>query len=380
MQTIRLELIATLLDDLPVGLVIARVPSGEPSYVNRAFWRILGLDPGSDFGDASIVDRAFTRAGAPYPADRLPFARALAAADRVAVDDLVIQRDDGDRVYVRAVATPARDAEAQTEHIIIVFRDITEQVHAQEARKSLEQQLAFAVNHAPILLWMHDRDGTITLSEGAALAGLGFAPGQLVGQSVFDLYGNDTQVLGNIRRALAGESVTSRYEGSAGFTLQTSREPVFGPRGEVTGVIGVATDVSETRRLEEQLFAAQKLEAMGTMASGVAHEFNNILTAIAANSELCQLLLPRDHEARARVDDIAHASERARDLVQHLLTYSRPQAPRRLLFELRPVVEDAARFLRATLPGSLQLDLQCDAELYGGGGRSRAIRTRSTRC
>ena len=248
----------SVLDDLPLGLWVGQVPSGKQVYVNRAFRSILGLDTTSGHGVTGMAEAhgVFDRQGRPYPADRLPYSQALATGRPVMVDDMVVHRPDGQRVYLRAFATPTSDVVDGHGHIVVAFSDITVEVQAQQARESVEKQLTFAVNYAPIVLWMHDCQGRISLSEGAALAGLGVAPGQLVGQSVFDLYKDDAEVLANIRRALSGEALQELYTKDDKVSFQSHLAPTFGPDGEVTGVIGVATDVTETRRLEERLFHA----------------------------------------------------------------------------------------------------------------------------
>jgi PAS domain S-box-containing protein/putative nucleotidyltransferase with HDIG domain len=122
------------------------------------------------------------------------------------------------------------------------------ETHLQENEARLRATLA----SAPIVLWTLDRDGVFTLSEGRGLAGLGREPGQAVGQSVFDLYRDVPQIVENSRRALAGETFTSRVE-VRGATFESYHSPVRTSDGDIVGAIGVATDITEYRRVEAAL-------------------------------------------------------------------------------------------------------------------------------
>ena len=209
MQPLPTELLSSVVDDLPLGLCVLN-PSGEVLYTNKAYLTILGMDqvPDTTVETVQAVYGIFDRQGRPYPIEKLPLSLVLAQRRPVVVDDLVVHRPDGRKIYLRVFGSPLGPGPAPPEHLVFAFMDISEEVRAAEARKQAEDRLAFAVDHAPIVLWMQDRHGTITLSEGAALRALGFGPGQLVGRSAFDLYKDQPQILENIRRVLAGESLT----------------------------------------------------------------------------------------------------------------------------------------------------------------------------
>ncbi len=114
----------------------------------------------------------------------------------------------------------------------------------------------------------------------------------------------------------------------------------------------------ETRReLEGQLFQAQKMETLGTLAGGIAHDFNNLLTGIIGYHELAADSVPEDHPARACLTEARNASLRARELVEQILTFGRHSAGGgHVSLELGLVVEEARRFLRATLPANVVIE------------------------
>src|ERR1044072_5710578 len=136
--------------------------------------------------------------------------------------------------------------------VLSVFRDVTEKKQAREALRKAEKRLRTVVGSASLILFATDKKGVFTLSEGEGLKSLSLEPGELVGQSVFDVYADTPQVGENIKRALQGESFTSSVTiGELVFDVRYS--PLTDERENVLGVIGVATDITDSRRAEASI-------------------------------------------------------------------------------------------------------------------------------
>jgi len=275
-----------MLGDLPIGVWVARAPEGRIVYSNRAFEEILGMpaDPRSVIEDIPTTYRVHDPSGNPYPVERLPFSRALATGTRVTVDDMVIHRPDGRRVPMRAFGEPVKNSAGVVTHVIVAFIDISDEIRARAERAELETRLQVVVNHAPVVAWSADREGIITLSEGAGLRPLGVSSGELVGQSVFTLYRDHPTIAAYIRRALAGD--TFWYTVQVGEAVYESWiTPVRNAAGELDGIRAVSNDVSEIRKLQARTIQADRIMALGTLAASVAHEINNPLTYVLAYLE-----------------------------------------------------------------------------------------------
>ena len=133
--------------------------------------------------------------------------------------------------------------------------------------------------------------------------------------------------------------------------------------GNIAGFRGILRDVTEQRKLEEQLRQSQKMEAVGRLAGGVAHDFNNLLTAINGYSELALARMSADDPQRQAIEEIRKAGKRATDLTRRLLTLSRHQvvAPRKLL--LNRVVLDMEKLLERVIGEDISLRTELDPDL-----------------
>jgi PAS domain S-box-containing protein len=153
--------------------------------------------------------------------------------------------------------------------------------------------------------------------------------------------------------------------GVISFACRKAREPeeqLVQAISAIGGQIGQflqRRQADEQRRLlEVQLREAQKLQAIGTLATGMAHEFNNTLRAILAHAALARMDLSHDHSARVSIEEIDKAGLRAREFVQSILAFARPHAPERQRVQLADIVQEAVRLVRATLPRGIELAVE----------------------
>lgn len=170
---------------------------------------------------------------------------------------------------------------------------------AERARARLEE----VANRAPVALFTLDKEGVFTFVKGKV------APDDLVGRSIFEWHPNAEDVAMNVRRALAGETFTAAAEIND-RSLLISYGPLVTGEGAVSGVVGVATDVTERSRAERELEASRKhmarqerLASLGTLVAGVAHEINNPLAFIRGNTQLLRDMLQLLEESPNLAED-----------------------------------------------------------------------------
>jgi PAS domain S-box-containing protein len=373
------ELASWILDDLPVGVWVGRAPSGEIAYVNQAFREILGVGAtiGSRVENAAETYRVRDRQGRLYPEERLPFRQVVATGHAVVVDDVVIHRDDGRRINVRATGNPMRDAEGRLTHVVVAFIDNTREVEAEAARATVEARLRHTVDHAPIIVFCMDAAGVVTLSEGAGLKALGFRPGELIGRSVYEMYKDTPSVTERLRRVLGGETVASQNRlGDA--VLETRMTPLRDAAGTIIGVLGVSHDRTDLSRLEDSAIQNDRVMAMGALAASVAHEINNPLTYMLSNldgvaealgAQLAALtrVVPPSPELAAIVEAGTRAFEQLRPVRQgveriaaitrDLRAFGRPDDARLEPVDVRRAVDSVLKLMRKDLEARARLVL-----------------------
>jgi PAS domain S-box-containing protein len=133
-----------------------------------------------------------------------------------------------------------------------IIRDITDRRRGREALRQTEARLRMVVGSASIVIFSLDREGVFTLSEGEGLKSLGLKSGEVVGQSVFDVYQDNPPMLEGVRRALAGAAFTEAVDFGQ-LTFETRYTPLTDDANNVVGVIGVATDITENRKAQKAL-------------------------------------------------------------------------------------------------------------------------------
>ena len=134
-------LLSGVIDQLPLGVWIARAPGGELLFANQVFREIMGIEARDDVGVGGYAQPYGICGldGKPYPEHRLPFVRALEARQTVNVEDIVIHRHDGRRVNIRATARPLFSGDTIT-HVVIAFADVTAEVQARAREREIEQR------------------------------------------------------------------------------------------------------------------------------------------------------------------------------------------------------------------------------------------------
>ena len=148
------------------------------------------------------------------------------------------------------------------------------------------------------------------------------------------------------------------------IVFDITASPVKNKNGEVSGIIGIAQNVTEQFRLEKQLRHTQKMEAIGTLAGGVAHDFNNVLTPIMGYTEIIRLKMKQDGVSDSVVfdylEEILKAAKRAKSLVEQVLTFSRSIEKKEVLQYIHPIVKEVMKLMRATLPSTIVIQEKID--------------------
>ena len=320
--------------------IFSRTPDGIVRSWNVGAESLFGYSRAEMIGRTTdIVRRAEDCQQARVQFDRVTGGELIQYYDATAV------RKDGTAIDVSFTLSPIAGPAGEIVGVSTVAQDISARTRALAALTESEHQVRRAHEHlravvsaVPISLWALDEHGVVTLSEGRLLSKVGVQPGQRIGSSQLELYKDHPLELDQTRRALAGESVhyTAEVEGVA---YETWYSPVRAADGSPCGTIGVAIDVTERTRLDEELRQTQKMEAIGHLAGGVAHDFNNLLTVITGYAELALEADSTIEGARTDVHEILTAAQAAAALTRQLLAFSRREVLKFETLDLNDIVK-----------------------------------------
>ena len=298
--------------------------------------------------------------------------------------ELVILAKDNCWVTLE-VSTRAITQEGRQVGVLGFARDITARKRTEDALKQSELRLRTVVSNVPVILFALDRQGLFTFCEGKGLNAAGLKPGALVGRSVYDLDRNLSGLSDQIGKALAGETVTMTRE-VRGAVYEGQAVPMRDDRGEVTGLIGIAMDITERKRAEEETQRAREAaeaasQAKSEFLANMSHEIRTPMNGILGMTELA-LETSLTAEQREYLDMVKISAESLLTIINDILDFSKIEAGKLELdhefFDLRCFLDSVLKplTLRARQKGldlSSAVDPQVPEALLGDSGRLRQV-------
>jgi two-component system NtrC family sensor kinase len=282
------------------------------------------------------------------------YAKVIALGEPVYFEDARAGR------YYENYCYPVFDEEENVRAVTIFAHDITERKKAEEEQAKLWS----AVEWAGEGIFMLDIDKRFTYVNAAFCKSYGSTREEIIGetmaitrgdshpQSFYDAVWSVVEA-GNI---YSGRQTRRRKDGTP-IEVELTMAPVRDASGAIIQYVGVAKDITEQLQMEAQLRQAQKMEAIGTLAGGVAHDFNNILAVIMGLGNLIQMTIGPDDRNRPYVDQIVLSAEKAADLTHSLLAFSRKQRINLEPHNLGNIVQSTAKLLKRLLPEDINLEL-----------------------
>jgi len=265
--------------------------------------------------------------------------------------ELQIVLATGRRVWVRTIGVAERDAAGTITRLHGAFQDIDDRKLAEEQLRHSEQHLRTVIDTSPESITLVSADGIVRQTNAAGLA-MNEADHleEVIGKPLDGFIAPDdrVRVLAFHSTVCGGQAGTLTY-GLVGLrggkrTVETASAPLSLLDGSVCN-LAISRDVTDTRRLEEQLRQSQKIEAVGQLAGGIAHDFNNILTIVIGYCEILRAQETLSGPNQAMVGEIEQAGNRAAALTRQLLAFSRKQVLEPTVVNLNDIIGDLSRML-----------------------------------
>jgi len=281
------------------------------------------------------------------------------------------QRKDGTEIDVSLSAAPLYDAAGQVRGVMAIIADITDSKRTEQALVRERALLRSLIDSIPDHIFYKDRDGTYLGCNVAFEKYVDRSEADVIGRTAHDLFPRQVSAqYDDIDRRVIEEGKPQRTEewldyadGRRGL-VEVIKTPYYGPEGQVLGLIGMARDITERKRLEEQLQQAQKMEAVGQLAGGIAHDFNNLLTAILGNVGLLLSRPPPGLAGDEPLHEIETAAVRAADLTRQLLGFSRQTMLRLEPTNLNSAIAETVGMLRRTIDPRITVDVRATGDVW----------------
>jgi len=323
-------------------------PDSSLRYVNPALEKLTG------FSAAELIGKK-----APYPywtqetlkKTTIGFRKAMRQGDQRAEE--LFQKKNGERFWVKITSTPVMN-NGEFKYLLTNWVDITKRKQVEEALRQSEKKYKNLAEATSDMIWETDERGIFTFVSPRIKDILGYEVNEVIGKiKTFDLapkaeareWLKRFEEINAKKEPFFGFEITHLHKNGDPVLFEISGIPTFDSDGNFKGYVGINKNITERKRMEEQLMLTDRLASIGELASGIAHELNNPLTSVIGFS---QLLMEEDIPQNLKEDlgTIYNEAYRASAIVKNLLTFARKHAPMRQISQINNILEDVLK-LRA---------------------------------
>jgi nitrogen fixation negative regulator NifL len=362
-QQMRLQVAA--LESAANAIVITDA-SGRIEWVNPAFEKLTGYSALEVIGQNPRALKSGR-----HPQEYYAELWRTILSGRVWQGELINRRKDGTLYPEEMTITPVRDAAGKVTHFIAVKQDVTERHLAQEALQRSEARYRELIENSPYGMYRSRTDGSIDYCNPAFVKMLGYDSREEVLRlnMAKDVYADPLErqrVQEENRRAgtVKNFEVEWKRKDDKRIRVRLSGRLLQDESGEYTGAEIMVEDVTEQRALEQQFRQAQKMEAVGRLAGGVAHDFNNMLNVILGYADLLLDGVSPEDPRHKKLTEIRKAGDRAAALTRQLLAFSRKQVMQPVVLSLNDLVRDTSNMLARLIGEHIQLKTVLEKDLW----------------
>ncbi|MCL5037618.1 MAG: PAS domain S-box protein [Chloroflexi bacterium] len=298
------------------------------------------------------------------PDDRKKFMREMDEKGFIKNMEVDFKRKDGTLVPILLTSVGIKDDKGEITRYQGTMRDITERKKFIQALKDSEERYRHLLDNMPDTVITIDLEGNFTFVSPMGEKLSGYPVEKLLKMNMFDVIAPEYRSM--VREKLdqrvkegmnippyEAEIIDSRGEK---VWVQILTTPIRDPGGSLVGVQAIARNISDLKNMEKQFIQSQKMEAVGNLAGGLAHDFNNILSAILLNIHRVKRKLGQDDPAVPILNTVEDSTQRAAEMIKQLLQFARPKKFEEKAISLNVMVEESLRLIRAAIPSTIELE------------------------
>ena len=364
------DLLHGLMDHIP-DLIWFKDAKGQFTRVNNSTARFFGVNEPS-----LVIGKSASDFFRPEEAREIEAEERGIRLERTATNRIhKLHWSDGVGRWMSTTKAPIAEKSGEVTALVGVSRDVTDQKEAELALQESEERYRQIVETTEEGVWIFDENLRTVIVNQKMAAMLGLHPADIERRPIADfLAGEDQELqLDLFKRNAEGNAPSpadlhlKKKDGGVIWTIAAS-SPMLDAWGQHTGTLAMVTDITQRKALEEQVRQAQKLEAVGRFAGGVAHDFNNVLTVITGHSQLLLRRLEADSPLRSQLEKIEAAAHQAANLTRQLLTFSRRRIAKPEVMGLNAAVLNFQKLCLPIIGDDVELITKLDPRL----GRVRA--------
>jgi PAS domain S-box-containing protein len=376
------ELLKMVVNTMP-DLVWLQDSNGVFRFCNNKTEQLFGLPESQILGKTDYDLWGHEKAVHTFAENR----SVMAGGKTVRIEEEFVFAHDGHFETVESAKTPVYGANGELAGLLGIARDITQRKRAETALTKQTAQLRTLVDALPDLVWMKNPDGVFVMCNRAFAEFYGRSESEILGKTDYDLSERkmaDSFVQGDRIAIQSEKSVTFEEEvvfpdGSREF-METTKAAVRDNDGRALGTIGIGRDIRQRKageaqraRLLAELQQSQKMESLGTLAGGIAHDMNNVLAAILAQASVGTTLAPPDSRIFKTFSTIAKASARGGKMVKNILSFARRSPARTDEVDINALIHEEAALLEHTAPSGIHVGLDLEPALQKVRGDADGI-------
>jgi len=283
---------------------------------------------------------------------------------------ITLIKKTGKKIHIANSAAPIRNERKEILGMILVFNDVTEQYKLRESAAKSKRDLQAIMDNSPSVIHVEDNNGRFIFANKGFSKIFNVHEKKLIDKSISEIF--EHEVYKNILKhnneilstGVAFETEEIILQKNVEHTYSTIKFPLYDEEDNIYAVCNISTDITERLQQEEQLRRSQKMDALGKLTGGIAHDYNNLLGVIIGYADLLSEKLVSDSKLKKYVKYIEHAAKRGSKLTKKLLSFTRYESVDENLLNINKLILDQQLMLEKTLTARIKLKIELAENIW----------------